>query len=53
VVFVSTKAMMARVLVKKASKLSKLDNSPVKTHAYYGNIDGKQRQKDFFNIDVT
>ncbi|CAG8801394.1 34408_t:CDS:2 [Gigaspora margarita] len=53
VAFVSTRVVMARVLVEKASKLSKSDNSLVKAHAYYGNMDRKQRQKDFFNIDVT
>ncbi|CAG8661542.1 9858_t:CDS:2 [Gigaspora margarita] len=53
VAFVSTGVVMARALVKKASKLSKSDNSPVKAHAYYRNMDGKQRQKDFSNIDVA
>src|SRR5437763_8795362 len=53
VTFVSTGAVMARALVEKASKLSKPDNSPVKARAYYGNMDGKQRQKDFSNIDVA
>ncbi|CAI2176198.1 10542_t:CDS:2 [Funneliformis geosporum] len=40
VVFVSTEAVIARALVKKASKLSKPDNSPVRICAYYGNMDG-------------
>ena len=53
VAFISTGAVMARALVEKASKLSKPDNSPVKARAYYGNMDGKQRQKDFSNIDVA
>ncbi|GES72985.1 hypothetical protein GLOIN_2v1790944 [Rhizophagus clarus] len=53
VAFVSTEAVMARTLVEKASKLSKPDNSPVKARAYYGNMDGKQKQKDFSNIDVA
>ncbi|RIA99157.1 hypothetical protein C1645_811904 [Glomus cerebriforme] len=53
VVFVSTGAVMARVLVEKASKLSKPDNSPIRARAYYGDIDGKQRQKDFSDINVT
>src|SRR5256714_7457144 len=53
VAFVSTGAVMARALVEKASKLSKPDNSPVKARAYYGNMNGKQRQKDFSNIDVA
>jgi hypothetical protein len=51
VAFVSTGAVMARALVEKASKLSKPDNSPVRACAYYGNMDGKQRQKDFSNIN--
>ncbi|CAG8852447.1 20192_t:CDS:2, partial [Gigaspora margarita] len=45
--------VMARALVEKASKLSKSDNSSVKAYAYYGNLDAKQRQKDFSNIDVA
>ncbi|GBC48706.2 hypothetical protein GLOIN_2v1842826 [Rhizophagus irregularis DAOM 181602=DAOM 197198] len=53
VAFISTGAVMARALVEKASKLFKPDNSPVKACAYYGNMDGKQRQKDFSNIDVA
>src|ERR1043166_3543426 len=50
VAFVSTGAVMARALVEKASKLSKPDNSPVKARAYYGDMDGKKRQKDFSDI---
>ncbi|CAI2194300.1 5674_t:CDS:2, partial [Funneliformis geosporum] len=53
VAFVSTGAVMARALVEKASKLSKLDNSPVRARAYYGDMDGKQRQKDFSDINVA
>ncbi|CAG8845521.1 14968_t:CDS:2, partial [Gigaspora margarita] len=53
VAFVSTEAVMARTLIEKASKLLKPDNSPVRAHAYYGNMDGKQRQKDFFNINIA
>ncbi|CAI2170223.1 16666_t:CDS:1 [Funneliformis geosporum] len=41
VVFVSTRAIMARELVEKTLKLSKTDNSPVKAYAYYGDIDRK------------
>jgi len=41
VAFVSTGAVIARVLVEKASKLSKPDNSPVRARAYYGDMDGK------------
>ena len=44
---------MARALVEKASKLFKPDNSPVRTRAYYGDMDGKQRQKDFSDINVA
>ena len=42
VAFVSTGAVIARALVEKASKLSKPDNSPVRTCAYYGDMDKKQ-----------
>src|SRR3954451_15283543 len=44
---------MARALVEKASKLSKPDNSPIRACAYYGDMDGKQRQIDFSNINVA
>ncbi|CAI2187779.1 11280_t:CDS:2 [Funneliformis geosporum] len=53
VAFVSTGAVMARALVEKASKLSKPDNSLVRARAYYGDMDGKQRQKDFSDINVA
>src|SRR5205085_10549641 len=53
VAVVSTGAVMARALVEKASKLSKPDNSPVRARAYYGDMDGKQRQKDFSDINVA
>src|SRR3954466_5345306 len=53
VAFVSTGAVMARALVEKASKLSKPDSSPVRACAYYGDMDGKQRQKDFSDINVA
>jgi len=53
VTFVSTEAVMTRALVEKVFKLSKSDNSPIRARAYYGNIDGKQRQKDFSNINDT
>ena len=53
VAFVSTGAVMARALVEKASKLVKPDNSPIRAHAYYGDMDGKQRQKDFSDINVA
>ena len=51
--FVSTGAVMARALVEKASKLSKPDNSPIRARAYYGDMDGKQRQKDFSDINIA
>src|SRR6266540_2100228 len=41
VAFVSTRTVIARALVEKASKLSKPDNSPVRAHAYYGDMDEK------------
>ncbi|CAI2188792.1 1286_t:CDS:2, partial [Funneliformis geosporum] len=53
IAFISTGAVMARVLVKKASKLSKSDNSPIRTCIYYGDMDEKQRQKDFFDINIA
>jgi len=53
VAFVFTGAVIARALVEKVSKLSKPDNSPVRACAYYGDMDGKQRQKDFSNINVA
>ncbi|CAG8825093.1 28263_t:CDS:2 [Gigaspora margarita] len=53
VAFVSTGAVIARALIEKASKLSKPDNLPVRARAYYGDIDGKQHQKDFFDINVA
>ncbi|CAJ0838154.1 5854_t:CDS:1 [Entrophospora sp. SA101] len=53
VAFVSTGAVMARALVERASKLTKPDNSPIKARAYYGDMDGKQRQKDFSDINTA
>src|SRR6266496_913843 len=53
VAFVSTGVVMARALVEKASKLSKPDNSPVRARAYYGDMDEKQRQRDFSDINVA
>ena len=41
VAFVSTRMVMTRVLVEKVSKLFKPDNLPVRTHAYYGDMNGK------------
>ena len=51
--FVSTEAVITRALVEKASKLFKPDNLPVRARAYYGNMDGKQRQKDFSDINIA
>src|SRR5437763_14009551 len=53
VAFLSTGAVMARALVEKVSKLVKPDNSPIRARAYYGDMNGKQRQKDFSDINVT
>ncbi|CAI2200716.1 18432_t:CDS:1, partial [Funneliformis geosporum] len=44
---------MARALVEKASKLQKPDNSHIRARAYYGNMDGKQRKKDFSDINTA
>ncbi|CAI2200011.1 19190_t:CDS:1, partial [Funneliformis geosporum] len=53
VAFVLTSCNMARALVEKASKLQRPDNSPVKARAYYGDMDGKQRKKDFSDINMA
>ncbi|CAG8473724.1 3083_t:CDS:10, partial [Cetraspora pellucida] len=53
VAFVLTGAVMARALVERASKLTKSDNSPIKAYAYYGDIDRKQHQKDFSDINTA
>jgi hypothetical protein len=53
VAFVSTGAVMARALVEKASKLVKPDNSSIRARAYYGDMNGKQQQKDFSDINVA
>ncbi|CAI2189938.1 126_t:CDS:2 [Funneliformis geosporum] len=53
IAFVSTEAVMARALVEKASKLSKSDNSHIRTHAYYRDMNGKQRRKDFSDINIA
>jgi len=47
VAFVVTSSNMARALVEKASKLS------FKASAYYGDMDGKQRKKDFLDINTA
>ncbi|CAI2194502.1 20321_t:CDS:2, partial [Funneliformis geosporum] len=53
VAFVLTSCNMARALVEKASKLQRPDNSPVRARAYYGDMDGKQRKKDFSDINMA
>ena len=53
VAFIFTRAVIARALVEKAFKLSKSDNLPVRACAYYGDMDGKQRQRDFSDINVA
>ncbi|CAI2193576.1 5160_t:CDS:2, partial [Funneliformis geosporum] len=53
VAFVLTSCHMARALVEKASKLQKPDNSHIRACAYYGDIDGKQRKKDFSDINTA
>ncbi|KAF0464963.1 helicase [Gigaspora margarita] len=47
VAFVVSSSNMARALVKEASKLS------FKARAYYGDMDGKQRKKDFLDINTA
>ncbi|CAG8689560.1 75_t:CDS:2, partial [Cetraspora pellucida] len=42
VVFASTGVVITRALVEKASKLIKPDNSHIRAHAYYENMDEKQ-----------
>ncbi len=39
--FIFTGVVMARILVKKVLKLIKPDNSPIRTHAYYKDMNGK------------
>jgi len=45
--------VIARALVEKAFKLSKSDNLPVRACAYYEDMDGKQRQRDFSDINIA
>ncbi|CAG8459218.1 6177_t:CDS:2, partial [Gigaspora rosea] len=47
VAFVVTSSNIARALVKEASKLS------FKARAYYRDMDGKQRKKDFLDINTA
>src|SRR6266498_1522751 len=51
--FIFTGAVMAKALIEKASKLVKPNNLPIRARAYYGDMDGRQRQKDFSDINVT
>ncbi|CAI2187811.1 17946_t:CDS:2, partial [Funneliformis geosporum] len=46
-------AMRIGSLVEKVSKLQRSDNSPVRACAYYGDMDGKQRKKDFSDINTA
>ncbi|CAG8835705.1 11158_t:CDS:2, partial [Gigaspora margarita] len=53
VAFVMTSCKKARALANQASKLQKPDGSPILTHVYFGQMDGKQRQDDFADINAT
>ncbi|CAI2168139.1 7461_t:CDS:1 [Funneliformis geosporum] len=53
VAFVLTSCSIARALVEKVCKLQKPDNSHIRAHAYYGYMDGKQRKKDFSDINTA
>ncbi|CAG8827502.1 29094_t:CDS:2, partial [Gigaspora margarita] len=53
VVFVMTSCKKARALADQASKLQKPDGSFILLQVYFGQMDGKQRQDDFANIDAT
>src|SRR6185369_1016925 len=53
VAFVMTSCKKARALANQASKLQKLDGSFILSQVYFGQMDGKQRQDDFANIDAT
>ncbi|CAG8855449.1 23350_t:CDS:1, partial [Gigaspora margarita] len=43
----------ARALANQVSKLQKPDGSFILSRVYFGQMDGKQRQDDFANIDAT
>ncbi|CAJ0846472.1 10338_t:CDS:1, partial [Entrophospora sp. SA101] len=53
VAFVMTSCKKARALANQASKLQKPDGSFILPRVYFGQMDGKQRQDDFANIDAT
>ncbi|CAG8783655.1 28870_t:CDS:2, partial [Gigaspora margarita] len=53
VAFVITSCKKARVLADQVSKLQKPDGSPISTRVYFGQMDGKQRQEDFADINTT
>src|SRR6185369_9785806 len=53
VAFVMTSCKKARALANQASKLQKPDGSFILSRVYFGQMDGKQRQDDFANIDAT
>ncbi|CAG8821937.1 42975_t:CDS:2, partial [Gigaspora margarita] len=53
VAFVMTSCKKARALANQASKLQKPDGSPILTCVYFGQMDGKQRQNDFADINAT
>ncbi|CAJ0848450.1 6331_t:CDS:2 [Entrophospora sp. SA101] len=53
VVFSMTSCKKVRALALQTYKLRKLDDSPILTHVYFGQIDGKQRQEDFADINAT
>ncbi|CAJ0835973.1 13410_t:CDS:2 [Entrophospora sp. SA101] len=53
VAFVMTSCKKARALANQASKLQKPDGSPILTRVYFGQMDGKQCQEDFADINAT
>nr|CAG8474103.1 12931_t:CDS:2 [Entrophospora candida] len=53
VAFVMTSCKKARALADQMSKLQKPDGSFILSRVYFGQMDGKQRQDDFANIDAT
>ena len=48
-----TSCKKARALENQASKLQKPDGSHVLSRVYFGQMDGKQRQDDFADINAT
>ena len=53
VVFSMTSCKKARALADQTSKLQKPDGSFVLSRVYFGQMDGKQRQEDFADINAT